>query len=395
VSFDVKSQFEKARRHPIADYSGHEPVFTTATPPEGALNYSKHVECPDCHNPHRTRPRNTGGTGGVYEGMRGIRLDGTVRDDTSAQDNVAQYEICFRCHGDSYASVTGTTVLGDPNAGLIPTGNKREQFQTTNSTYHPVAGPGKNTSSNLAAQLAPKGLSTTSVIQCTDCHNSDYYSGAAFQGLVSQYPANQGQPKGPHGSSRYNLLRARMWNTLPGPSTWSPGGVAGANFDLCFHCHDLDRLTQRRTDDSPGARTNFYDLAGGRDNLHWLHLVDRISKSQPICRSCHYNVHSNVNETNTQYRVTTGAGPTGTDCDAGTVYTNPNLVPLSTTRLISFHPNIQRLGSRLKPEWCLNTVTRQRRCYLACHQTNGNPGGTTMNGNDKARYTPPSVGDIR
>jgi hypothetical protein len=146
-------------------------------------------------------------------------------------------------------------------------------------------------------------------------------------------------------------------------------------------------LTGRRTGD--GARTNFYDQAGGKDNLHWVHLIDRVDKSRPTCKSCHYNVHSNAEAQNTQYRVTTGA------CSTGSVFTMPNAVPLTTTRLINFHPNIRPFGGRARPEWCFNTVTRERRCYLACHQTNGTPGGVTMNGDDKHRYTPPASGDIK
>lgn len=376
ISFDVKSQVAKATKHPVGQFTGHQPVFTVATPAaEPALNASRHVECPDCHNPHRVTATDK------FSGMRGIDLGGNPVEDVTQPRSIAEYEICFRCHAETYPSVVGATMAGDPT-GTVPTSNKRTEFQTANSSFHPVAGAGKNTSSNLNAQLAPNGLSTSSVIRCTDCHNNDFFSGSAFRGVVSQYPSNQLQPKGPHGSARANLLRARAWNVLPGPSSWS-----STNFDLCFQCHDVTALTGRRTGD--GARTNFYDQAGGKDNLHWVHLIDRVDKSRPTCKSCHYNVHSNAEAQNTQYRVTTGA------CSTGSIFTMPNAVPLTTTRLINFHPNIRPFGGRARPEWCFNTVTRERRCYLACHQTNGAPGGVTMNGDDKHRYTPPASGDIK
>ncbi len=369
ITFDIKTQFAKAHAHPAGVYTGHEPIFTVATPtPEPVLNTQKHVECPDCHNPHRVTAANK------LEGMRGIDLGGSVVQDVTQNRDIAEQEICFRCHGDTYPIVIGPTVQGDPS-GTVPTSNKRVEFQTTNSAFHPVAGAGRNTSPNLAAQLSPNGLSTSSVIRCTDCHNNDFFSGSAFRGVVSQYPANLTQPKGPHGSARYNLLRARVWNVLPGPNTWS-----STNFDLCFHCHDVTRLTTRRF--SEGAQTNFDDESNppngrGKGNLHWVHLIDRVDKSQPVCKSCHYNIHSNVEAPNTQYRVN------------GVLYTTPNATGIPT-RLINFHPNERPVGGRAKPEWEFNTTSKVRRCWVQCHNPNGTPGGAVMDG---FAYRPPS-GDL-
>ncbi|MFQ5411971.1 MAG: hypothetical protein ACE5EC_06725, partial [Phycisphaerae bacterium] len=77
------------------------------------------------------------------EGIRGIGLDGNevanVTNDPVPADNqasVTQYPLCFRCHGDSYANVLGTLPL---LSGATPS-NKRTEFQTTNSSFHPVAG---------------------------------------------------------------------------------------------------------------------------------------------------------------------------------------------------------------------------------------------------------------
>ncbi|RMF86140.1 MAG: hypothetical protein D6736_15810 [Nitrospinota bacterium] len=124
------------------------------------------------------------------------------------------------------------------------------------------------------------------------------------------------------------------------------------NFALCFNCHDVNKLVlARRWDD--GASTNFYDDIDGKDNLHWVHLVDRVDKSRAVCHNCHYNVHSNVEATNTQYRID------------GVLYTTP---PSHVhTHLINFSPDVQPFGGRTKPEWWINTTTRERRCYLRCH----------------------------
>lgn len=398
VTFDLKTQFAKPRHHPVGVYQGHEPIFTTATPtPESVLNTSKHVECADCHNPHRVRAVGTLGTGGVLEGMRGIDLAGAVVQDVTQDRNLAEYEVCFRCHGDTYATVIGTTVQGDPPqldpSGPIPAGNKRTEFQPTNSAFHPVPGPGRNTSQNLNDQLSVKGLSTGSTLRCTDCHNNDYYSGPSFQGVAFQNVpgdlADRSQPRGPHGSNWYNLLRARVWNTLPGPSTWS-----SSNFDVCFLCHDVEKLVGSQTspkDFASGARTNFDDEGPGltngkgRGNLHFLHLRDKIGSSQPVCKDCHYNVHSNVQAPNTQYRITT------TNCNAtsGTVSNSPP--PATPTRLVNFRPNvIAALAGRTRPEWCFNTATKERQCFLQCHQKDGTAGGFVVDG---FSYKPP-FGDL-
>jgi predicted CXXCH cytochrome family protein len=370
IAQDIEGEFSKASRHPITlSPGGHRPVFITRPPaglPENVLlspgsaaedasfTDVSHVECVDCHNPHRVTATNR------TEGMRGMGIGGgeiaNVINDPApidGQPSSRQYPVCLRCHGDTYDQVIGTQPLA---SGAIP-GNKRTQFQTTNSAFHPVAGPGRNTSNNLNAQLTGAGLTVSSVIKCTDCHNSDAYSGTT--GRVPPSGSNPGNPVGPHGSSNQSILRAALDNSLPGPNNWNAN-----NFALCFGCHSENRLMSRRTDE--GARTNFYDDIDGRDNLHWVHLDDRADRSRPICGSCHYNIHSNVQAPNTQYNID------------GVVYdTPPDFVP---TRLVNFHPNLRGIGGRPKPEWWFDTSTKERRCYLQCHTTAGNPGGETMSG---------------
>jgi hypothetical protein len=310
--------------------------------------------------------------------MRGIDLSGAVVDNVVNDPNpldgapsTTQYPLCLRCHGDTYDSVIGTVLLP---SNAQPS-NKRIEFQTTNSSFHPVAGPGRNTSSNLNEQLLPNGLSTSSVIKCTDCHNSNAYENTS--GRVTSY-GTASLPVGPHGSIYGSIRRARYENTLPGPANWNP-----ANFNLCFRCHDVNALIIDRI--GSGARTNFYDDINGRDNLHTVHLDDRVDKSRPLCKSCHYNIHSNQEAPNTQYNVD------------GVISTTP---PLGTpTRLINFHPTILPLGGRAKPEWRINTVNRRRECFLQCHTETGTTGGEVMGGaageggGVEALYRPPS-GDL-
>ena len=158
-----------------------------------------------------------------------------------------------------------------------------------------------------------------------------------------------------------------------GPTDWDR-----ANFELCFLCHDPARLVEaRRDDDDPPARTNFYDSdINGRDNLHQVHLVDRISNTRATCKNCHWNVHSNRTADNTQYNVD------------GVVFSSP---PASfKTHLVNFSPDITAIGGRARPEWWIDTAPRERRCYLACH-------GEVMDGDGnlgvEARYRPAAGGD--
>ena len=379
VAPDIQSEFNKTWKHPITLYAGHKPVFISTPPaglPEGVLlkpgqaapdprfTDSKHVECVDCHNPHKVLKTNR------TEGMQGIDLAGNivnnVINDPAPLDgtpSTTQYPVCLRCHGDTF----------NPS-GATPS-NKRTEFQIANSSFHPVGGPGRNTSTNLNAQLTPNALSTNSVIKCTDCHNSN-----AYEGTPGRAPStgSASTPVGPHGSIYGSIRRANFLNTLPGPSSWN-----SANFNLCFRCHDVTALTARDT--GSGARTNFYDDINGKDNLHWLHLIDRIDKSQPLCKSCHYNIHSNQEAPNTQYNI-----------DGFVNNTPPSTTP---TRLVNFHPNIRAISGRPRPEWRFDTATKRRQCFLQCHQPNGSSGGAVMGGaageagGKKAEYRPAS-GDL-
>jgi len=382
IAPNVQGEFSKTYRHPVTQNPGaHRPVFiprpATGLPENVLLNPglaaedptyqdAVHVECVDCHNPHRVNASNR------TEGMRGIGLDGSeVANVVTAiqppADNTANdemYPVCLRCHGDTYDRVLGIATLA---SGAQP-GNKRLQFQRTNSAFHPVSGPGRNRSTNLNAQLTAAGLSTSSVIECTDCHNSNAYENTL--GRVTARGATNSQPAGPHGSTYASLLRAPYWNGIPGPSGWNQ-----SNFKLCFQCHSVSALVTSDRQDR-GSRTNFYDNINGRDNLHLVHLVDRTSKARAACKSCHYNIHSNVDAPNTIYVID------GVQYDGAPPASFP-------TRLVNFHPMIGGTGGYLKPRWSYNTSTRTRTCNLVCHGTNGSyGGGATMNEN----YRPTTAG---
>jgi predicted CXXCH cytochrome family protein len=382
IAPNIQSEFLKGSAHPVTLNPGvHKPVFIP-TPaaglpenvllrpgspaPDSRFTDASHVECVDCHNPHRVTSANR------TEGMRGVDLDGNVVQNVSTpvsapangSPNDQMYPVCLRCHGDTYDLVIGTAPLA---SGALP-GNKRLQFQRTNSSFHPVSGPGRNRSTNLNAQLTAAGLGTTAVIECTDCHNSD-----AFENTLGRVPAkgpDNESPAGPHGSVFGSVLRAPYWNSVPGPASWNQD-----NFKLCLRCHDVNRLVLNDRQDR-GSRTNFYDDIDGKDNLHLVHLVDRADKARAACKSCHYNIHSNYDAPNTLYIID------GVQYDGAP----PDAFP---TRLINFHPSIVGTGGFAKPRWSYNTANRTRTCNLRCHGTNGSiGGGATMS----YSYRPTSAG---
>ncbi len=359
---DIKSQFQKLTHHPVElKTDEHQPVFTTKVPePEQVQNDRKHVECADCHNPHRVQAL----PGNVYEGMKGISLSGAVVVDDETTD-LKQYELCFRCHGDTFFNFI------PPNTTRPPGGsNKRLEFQPTNDSYHPVPGPGRNQSTYLNnVNDVPDGqlkgldwqgnrLNRSSTVLCTDCHNSE--ATADVDGSARNSPSG---PKGPHGSANVRMLRAN-YSTQVGSSGGPPfGSFNENNFALCFVCHDRQRLLGQTVN-----RSNFFQPGGvgaGRDNLHQMHLVDRTNAA---CHECHYNVHSNVQASNTDYKNALGT-------DTHLVNFAPNVRPFpGNDPYYGDSPTLPRYG---------RTPQNRPYCFLSCH------GRDAMDG-DKTVYLPPN-----
>ncbi len=110
-----------------------------------------------------------------------------------------EYELCFKCHSswttqpDSSAYFSST--IGSPSfdeTNPLTQGNKATELNPNNSAYHPVEAVGKNQSSNLNEQLAAAGLSTTSTLECTDCHYNVHSNQEAVNTLYSWSNASWG-----------------------------------------------------------------------------------------------------------------------------------------------------------------------------------------------------------
>lgn len=225
---NIQSEFTgKASIHPLASSTGvHDPA-------EGVVVQSRHVECPDCHNPHASK-----GVGGALPGsLAGVR--GVTSGGTEIKTSTAEYQICYRCHADSGGKPAPRTTR------QIAQTNTRLEFDSGNPSYHPVTAPGRN--AQVPSLLAP--WSTSSVMKCSDCHNNNTGPGAGGTG-----------PRGPHGSIYAPLLERNYVTT-------DLATESASNYALCYKCHN---------------RSNFInEVSPFRD--HKKHVVEE----RTPCNVCH------------------------------------------------------------------------------------------------------------
>jgi predicted CXXCH cytochrome family protein len=218
---DVAADFRKPFVHPT--YSMTPSVHDAAEAPNG-FSYplpeidpgaSRHAECSDCHNPHAsfTTVASSAGVPGSLAGTWGIDATGAP-----AEPAVAEFQICFKCHGDS-ANKPQSSGLPDPpyTRRRLEQFNTRLEFDPQNPSHHAVVGPGRNP--DVPSLLQP--YTAGSVIRCTDCHSSDSGPGAGGHG-----------PGGPHGSIHNHILERNL-NT----GDDNAGIDFGSMYALCFKCH--------------------------------------------------------------------------------------------------------------------------------------------------------------
>jgi hypothetical protein len=167
-----------------------------------------------------------------------------------------QYEVCYKCHDNSQAvPPLISRVFVQPNTRL--------QFDPSSVSYHPVAAAGKNTD---VPSLRP-GLTTASLIYCTDCHNSD--SGATGGGT---------SPNGPHGSNVRGLLAAGYETTDNTPES-------ATAYALCYRCHDRSTI-----------------LASQTFPQHNLHVVTNNTPCS-VCHDSHGNSSAQTTMTNGSHLI--------------------------------------------------------------------------------------------
>jgi len=281
---NIKTEFTaKTYKHPVlltpSVHDAAEGPTSAANPlPETSTGQARHAECADCHNSH-TANTSTAQPPLVSGALTGVK--GQSTGNTLVPAAVNEYEVCFKCHGDSankpQSLDTGTAGIGygrDPqrqfDAGNLNAYNTRLEF-TQGISYHPVT-RARNLSlaevpslrTNMiapgGAPISGRSLSGASQIYCSDCHNNDTGRnlGAAGTG-----------PAGPHGSNLPHLLERS--NALePAPAV--PGGGSGiaytlSNYALCDKCHDVQNSVMA-------------DRSFSRHNLH-------VQGKGTACSTCH------------------------------------------------------------------------------------------------------------
>ncbi len=234
---NIYSEFQKFSHHQVEYATGvHDPT-------ESPKNITNHVECVDCHEPHASNSNTASAPNisGRLNQVSGVDINGS----SILPPNYAlyEYQICFKCHADTVPIIPFSA--GFPRPRVINSTNAVQQFSTLNASYHPVAGIGKNTSfvpSIANSQYVAGIMTSSSIIYCMDCHESDDSSGIPGAGYAG--------PRGPHGSQYPPMIREEYLTADNTPESY-------ANYALCYRCHD--RTTVLNQVGSSGSWTKHYD----------------------------------------------------------------------------------------------------------------------------------------
>ena len=220
---DIESELLKQFGHQVQDFTR---IHDTT---EDATSFmSNHVECVDCHNPHRANGSTAAApvVAGTQIGVAGVTASGFAKQEANFQ-----YEICFKCHADN--NVKSFVPITRQHAQI----NTRLEFDLANPSFHPVEGAGNNP--NVRSLIRP--YSEMSIIYCTDCHNSDSSTASGGPG-----------PDGPHGSV-YSPILERNYTTLDNTVESS------FEYALCYKCHDRDSILSGESFDEHGSHVSDED----------------------------------------------------------------------------------------------------------------------------------------
>ena len=234
---NVAADLKKTSVHPVSlELDVHNARENLVNPPV------RHVTCADCHNPHATSgaPGSKGRVSGALASVAGISVGGGVLSAVTHE-----YELCFRCHGDSAnrgpASVPRQFVQT----------NTRLEFNPGNTSFHPVEAFGKN---SRAPSLIPP-LTAASLVSCGDCHNSDQGSATGGTGA-----------NGPHGSAFAPLLERMLLLTDGTP--YNPN-----NFALCYKCHASAVVDSSLASSWSGHQTHIENYKAACTTCHDSHAA--------------------------------------------------------------------------------------------------------------------------
>ncbi len=325
--------------------------------------------------------------------------------------------------GDNNLSMKGYSNKRKEFDPLTPDIAADHSRQLSNPAFHPVGASGRNGTQALCNQLAQAFNFTWSyaglfgsngncdtpeqaretlkvTITCTDCHNNDsfepYPNASTVKGPLTGQPDgtsyrrstdkspninyftpsisnDPARPQGPHGSKYPRILRNKYNTDIDSPRDFINSGLNPSfydNFVLCFQCHD-----RRAFDPFVGNKefaageeqfTNFIGVRGGSFGDSWLGNLHKyhLKYAGAYCHECHYNVHSNVESTNTMYGDGMGGQLPPDEWDG-------IIDGISGTHLINFAPGVvfgQPAGA--KPRWYYDG--NKIGCALLCHNADMN-----------------------
>lgn len=280
AQFNLQAVFNKPYHHPVEQTQGaHQDG-------ESPLQKGDHVECADCHNPHRAHHAEAQAPNvkGVLEGVSGVDANGSPLNEA-----LYEYQICFKCHA------AGQSPPLNVISRRIPSFNALRQFSPSSPSFHPVEAPGR--SADVPSLLAP--LSPASLIYCSDCHNND------------QAQPNVSGSSGPHGSS-FEFILAAQYRTGDNVSE-SPTAYA-----LCYRCHSRSSI-----------------LADESFRQHRLHVVDKHTPCS-VCHDSHGIDYGQGNVTNNAHLINFDTSVVQPDLKTGRLEYN-TLGPRSGSCYLSCH----------------------------------------------------------
>ncbi|MFQ5563397.1 MAG: cytochrome c3 family protein [Parvularculaceae bacterium] len=345
---DIETDFLSARHMPIELQPEVHDIGTGGEPQPGmdflesrsllgtggALN--RHVECTDCHNPHRvTRNRlfnasptapdiagthdhsgvgiHTNLASGVLRGSWGVEpvyssteflsepVDFTLKrglapvaapTDKASSYVTREYQVCLKCHS-TYAYSTPPQLGGSPGGTASGTNDvtaytdQAMEFQApvadqgepggNHRSWHPVLDRTRRTPTDRNLDptnwIAPWNGTTEIGEQTMYC--SDCHGSETAAGDSAPVGGDAGRSWGPHGSNNDFILKG-PWNQQTG------GG--GTEDHLCFKCHSFTRYATR---DGADFNSGFAGPDRSDANLHGFH-ADKIGRLR--CTWCHVAV---------------------------------------------------------------------------------------------------------
>ncbi|WP_457639104.1 cytochrome c3 family protein [Persephonella sp.] len=260
-------------------------VGSTEVDPAGTFTIkfsdSKHAECMDCHNPHKTQPGThvqiadasgwypqnpTNAVSNTLLGVTGVEPSWDTRwtqpvTFTTKAEAAKEYQICMKCHS---KWALGTSPTGDcttqfisEQSNIVLTDQACE-FNPYNRSAHPVVMT-TNEMGNLSGWNQATGRYATPLAQsqliapwntnvgnqtmyCSDCHGAENEDGV--------------DPKGPHGSTHKFMLKGpnTNWPLKPDGTPYTVGDIynGGDTGLFCKNCHDL---TQAAVHEFKGNRS--------------------------------------------------------------------------------------------------------------------------------------------